>query len=489
MPKINLFIKIYLCFLLTIIFTIGVVFILDRLTGSGPMIDHLRHDISRFLAFHAQESVSIVEREGVQRVQNFIDHLEQSTGIKAFLFDGKGNEITGRPENKDIKNIADTARKSSRPEIIFSGKSSMAAQSVRSKEGGIFVFAAQFPRPHTPPPFPPGLPPIPFFGPALGHLPGHPPGPPPDVPFYGIPLHFLVRLSIALIISGLACYLLARYLTKPIVTLGNATRQLAAGNLSTRVIPSLWKGKDEISELAVDFDIMAERIEKLLTAQRNLLRDVSHELRSPLARLNVALELCRQQFGSEAGKPLDRIEREAERLNELIGQILTVNKSESGASEFITTKVDLAKLVREITADADYEAKSRNRSVVSTVVPCIMEGDPDLLRRAIENVVRNAVRYTEENSSVEVVLRNVENHDRRQAEITIRDYGTGIPEEDLSQVFEPFYRADEGRDRDSGGVGLGLAITKAAVRQHGGNIQAENAPGGGLIVTITLPAC
>jgi two-component system sensor histidine kinase CpxA len=494
MPKINLFLKIYLCFLLTIVFTIVMMICLDWLTGSGPMINRLRRDVSRSLSFYAQESVSIFERESLQGLKDFNSRLERSTGIRAFLYDEKGNELTGRTETADIKSIAASARNNSNPEIIFSGESGTAAQSVSGAGGNIYVFAAEFPHLHPPPP-----PPFPFLtppppGPPPDFVvapPGSPPflgPPPPDAPFHGIPLHFVLRLSIELTIAGLVCYLLARYLTKPIIKLGNAARQLAAGNLSIRVAPSLWKGKDEISNLAVDFDLMAGRLEKLLTAQRNLLRDVSHELRSPLARLNVALEICRRHSGPEAEIPLDRIARESEKLNEMIGQILTWNKVEFGMTELETTKIDAAELIQEIAADSDYEARSQNRAVVSIVEPCILEGNPDLLRRAIENVVRNAVHYTAESSTVDVTLGYIQNAGNPQALITVRDHGEGVPEEALSELFKPFYRVGEGRDRETGGAGLGLAITDAAVRFHGGSLQAVNAPDGGLIVEMTLPA-
>jgi two-component system sensor histidine kinase CpxA len=495
MPKINLFVKIYLCFLLTIVFTIGLIICLDTLTGSGPMINRLRHDVSRFLTFYAHESISIFERDGLQGLKEFINRLEQSTGIRAFLFDEKGNEITGRTATADIKNIAASARNNSKPEIIFSGDSGMAAQFVSVAGRKIYVFAAEFSHIHPPSP-PPGPPPflaLPPPEPPPNFAPGPTPGfvsPPPrphDIPFFGIPLFLIKRISIELIIAGLMCYLLARYLTAPIIKLGKATRQLATGNLSIRVGPSLGNRKDEISSLAVDFDLMAERIEKLLTSQRNLLRDVSHELRSPLARLNVALEICRQNLGPEAVNLLGRIEREVERLTELVGQILTLNKVESGSIEIEKTEVDLAGLIQEIAADSDYEAKSKNRAVVLTTEPCTLEGNLDLLRRAIENVVRNAIHYTAEGSSVEVTLRNIQSNEGPQALVTVRDHGTGVPEDALPQLFKAFYRVGEGRDRDSGGTGLGLAITEAAVRHHGGSIRAENSPGGGLTVKMTLP--
>lgn len=460
----------------------GMMILLDRLTGSGPMIDRLKHDIGRTLSFYAEESVSIFEREGAQGLKDFINRLERSSGVKAFFFDNKGNEVTGRTETSEMKEIVDSTRNNSKPEVVFSGESGIAAQQASGKGGNIYVFAAEFPHLHSPPPFlglgPPGPPPKPPLA---------PPGPAPDTPFHGIPLHFLVRLSMELIIAGLICYMLARYMTTPIIKLGKATRQLAKGNLSIRVSPSLGNRKDEISGLAVDFDNMAERMEKLLTARRNLLRDVSHELRSPLARLNVALEICRRHAGPEVEVFLKRIEQESEKLNDMIGQILTWNKVEFGTTDLETAKVDLTGLVLEITTDADFEARNKNRAVVSTTDSCILEGNPDLLRRAIENVVRNGVYYTDEGTAVEVRLRSVQNVDGAHALITVRDYGKGVSEDALPKLFKPFYRVDESRDTETGGAGLGLAIAEAAVRHHGGSIRAENAGGGGLIVEMTLP--
>ena len=210
-------------------------------------------------------------------------------------------------------------------------------------------------------------------------------------------------------------------------------------------------------------------------------------MRSPLARLNVALEICRQRFGPEGDIPLNRIERESARLNEMIGQLLTWNKVESGAREIKKTKVDLAELITDIVADADFEGKSKHRGVVSKIEPCIVEGNRELLRRAVENIVRNAVHYTDEGSSVEMTLCCIEEADSAHATITIRDHGKGVPDEVLSELFKPFYRVGEDRNRETGGAGLGLAIADAAVRFHGGNLRAFNAPDGGLIVEMIIP--
>jgi len=470
MPKNNLFIKIYLSFWITTIFMIASMVYMDRLTESGPRIEGWRLTAGRSISFYAQEAVSIFKKEGVQGLEEFFGRLRSTTDINAFIFDSQGREVTGRTASAAVLNLVASSRNSSKLEVVFSPESDLVAQEVPDKGDESYLFAAEIPKP------------------PHGPRPGHPPGGPPG-PFPGHPLHFFVRLFIQLLISGLVCYFLALYLTAPILKLGNAARRLAAGNLSIRVSPSMGKRKDEIAGLANDFDHMAEKIGSLITSQRNLLRDISHELRSPLARLNVALGLCRQRFGPDAEKPFDRIEREVERLNELIGQILTLNKVESGSLEFAKTKVDLAKLMEDITEDADYEAGSRGRTVVLTAEPCFLEGNGDILRRAVENIVRNAVHYTPEGSSVEVTLRCLRDPDKDQASITVRDHGKGVAEDALPKLFTPFYRVEDGEDRATGGTGLGLAIAEAAVRFHGGTVRAANAPDGGLIVEIILPLC
>jgi two-component system sensor histidine kinase CpxA len=237
-----------------------------------------------------------------------------------------------------------------------------------------------------------------------------------------------------------------------------------------------------------DFDEMAARIETLVGAQTRLLRDISHELRSPLARLSVALDLARKRAGSAAAGDLDRIEREAKRLNEMIGQLLTLSRWESDGNGMRAEKFDLASLVREVGADADFEAQARNsRVVVEECGACETMGTPQLLRSAVENVVRNAVRYTPEGTAVEISLRCGRENGRGEAVITVRDEGAGVPEESLRDIFRPFFRMDDSRTRETGGTGLGLAITERAVRLHGGTIKAENLPGGGFTVELRLP--
>jgi two-component system sensor histidine kinase CpxA len=290
---------------------------------------------------------------------------------------------------------------------------------------------------------------------------------------------------IGLLITGIFCYLLARYLTAPIYKLGSAARQLADGQLSVRVWPTLKGRGGEISSLANDFDIMAERIEKLLTSQRHLLRDVSHELRSPLARLNIALELCRQHAGEQAQKHLDRMALETQRLNDLIDQVLTYNKMDAETIKIQKTKFDLSKLVEGIIEDANYETNNR-RAVIRLNESIVLTGNHDLLRRAIENIIRNALYHTPEESIVEISSAVTILEGKSSAQITVRDHGRGVQEEALSLIFKPFYKIADGDERHAG-AGLGLAISEAAIRMHKGTITARNADDGGLIIEIVLP--
>ncbi len=293
-------------------------------------------------------------------------------------------------------------------------------------------------------------------------------------------------LIVAALVSGLVCLALARYLTAPLARLRRASEAYAAGDLSVRVAPSLGARQDEVAELAHAFDRMAEQLQSLMAAQRQLLSDVSHELRSPLARLQVALGLARQRAEGRATGELDRIERETERLNELIGQVLALARLESGVAAPAREPVDLAELLDRVAADADFEARAANRRVeIFATTPARIEGDARLLQSALENITRNAVRYTAAGTSVSLALAR-DTHAPRWL-IAIRDHGPGVPEEMLPRLFEPFVRVGAARDRASGGYGLGLAIARKAIRAHGGEVFARNEPSGGLSVMVALP--
>lgn len=293
-------------------------------------------------------------------------------------------------------------------------------------------------------------------------------------------------ILLAAIISAIICLLLARYLTAPIGRLRLATQKLAKGDLDQRVSPSMGQRKDEIVELANDFDYMAEQLQALIESHKQLLRDASHELRSPLARLQVALGLARQRGDDKTTKELDRIEREAERLNELIGQLLTLARLDTKTAEVVIEPIELNELLEQIVDNTAYEARAINRDVsIVETVPVTIKGNRLLLSSVLENAIRNAIHYTDENTSVEVSLQN-DNEKSDWVAITVRDHGPGIPDHMLTSIFEPFVRVGEARDRQSGGYGLGLAIAKRAVELHGGEITAAN-QGNGLSIVIRFP--
>jgi two-component system sensor histidine kinase CpxA len=322
-----------------------------------------------------------------------------------------------------------------------------------------------------------------------------PPGPRAFLGPHDVPL-----LGIAVILSGLVCYLLAWSMTSPVTRLRKAAQSLAAGDLSARTGAPVGGGRDELTELMRDFDRMAERIEGLVDSQSRLLKDVSHELRSPLARLSVALGLARQRVASEVGpevspeleSSLNRIELEADRLNQLIQRLLTISRLESGADGLRKSKLPLRKLVEQVAHDAEYETPGRGCRITATSDAAdefLVEADPDLLRSAVENVVRNATRYTAEGTTVEVRLER-QRLANGEAEIIVRvlDSGPGVPDEALQKIFEPFYRFDDARNRQTGGAGLGLSIADRAIRLHGGQLRASNRKEGGLEIEIRIPA-
>jgi two-component system sensor histidine kinase CpxA len=290
-------------------------------------------------------------------------------------------------------------------------------------------------------------------------------------------LHDILLLTVA---GGIFCYVISRYLTKPLYKLGAAAANIAEGRLDTRVDPSLTNRRDEIADLARNFDRMAERIEALITGQRRLLGDISHELRSPLSRLTVALGLVKQG-PEEAAENLERIGLEARRLDTLIGQLLALTRIDSGVDRGSRAPFDLTNLVQEVAHDGDFEARARHRSVVvKQADACTANGFEELLRSAVENVVRNAIRHTAEGTAVEISLQT----GNARALLRVRDYGPGVPETMLSEIFLPFRRVANGYPE---GAGLGLAIAERAVSVHRGIIRAMNAPNGGLIVEIDVP--
>lgn len=301
------------------------------------------------------------------------------------------------------------------------------------------------------------------------------------------------QLPVAIVIGGFTTFFLVLLFTRPVVKLRKAARELALGKLSARVewpaVQARIFSGDEIHALMLDFNHMAERLESLVDAQKLLLRDVSHELRSPLARLSVALELAREDTDPARKTHLNRIERETERLNQLIGQLLSLSSMEALEKVENFQPLSLNQLIERIIPDAEYEARQRHCSLVFRAESeCRIAGNEELLYRAVENVVRNAIRFTERGSEVEITLRSTARDGAGKAEIEVSDRGPGIPENQLNAIFRPFYRVDYARSPDTGGFGVGLAIAERAVRLHGGELSAVNRDGGGATIRIGLPA-
>jgi signal transduction histidine kinase len=285
-----------------------------------------------------------------------------------------------------------------------------------------------------------------------------------------------VHLTI-LCVLALLCYGFARYLTNPVRELQQAVDRFGHGDFLARA--RVNRG-DEIGQLGRAFNQMADRIQMLMTAERRLLLDISHELRSPLARLSVAVELAR--MGEDVESHLNRIQKEADRLNALVGELLQVTRAEGDSSTFRSQRVALDELVAEVVEDGRLEAEARGCGIALESQPVSIAGDPELLRRAIENIVRNGIRYSPTGTDLEVRLIRRE----RQACVEVRDYGAGVPEDSLPRIFDAFYRVEADRDRASGGAGLGLAIARRAIELHHGTVNARNAHPG-LVVEIDLP--
>jgi two-component system sensor histidine kinase CpxA len=295
-----------------------------------------------------------------------------------------------------------------------------------------------------------------------------------------------MRLAVAAVISALVSFLLARYLAAPLGQLSRASQQLAKGDLAVRVGTPLDQRKDEFGGLARDMDEMAHRLQVSQQANQRLLRDVSHELRSPLARLRVALEIARNKDQSQVVAELDRIELESERLENLVDEVLSLLRESTGPAELKITRFDLAELLQDLVETVNYESGEDNEQIeLQAHASVSIDADRELLWRVFENLLRNAMLHGTGEDRVKVCL---EQPVDGEVQVSVSDSGPGIAEAHIDRVFEPFYRVDEARSRDSGGHGLGLAIAASAVRRHGGSISAANREQGGLEVRVVLPS-
>jgi signal transduction histidine kinase len=438
----SLFTKILLWFLLTVIVTFTVTFYI-----SSIFVRSRQPEFNRF-NFELREARQAWETEGSAGLNRFLSRLKDVTGADAALTDGNGRDVmTGKDRSKEIRSPTVRGPRGFLPFLPFlrieSGRGFTIATLSRDKK---YYLVATFPV----------------------REPGR----------EGWSVQVAHETWWMLGIFALLCYVLARLLTSPLRKMQKTIERFGRGDFTARVNS---RRADELGALGRAVDQMAERIESLVKSQRRLLQDISHELRSPLARLGVAVELARG--GGNPELSLNRIEREADRLNTLVGELIQVTRAEGDPAGLATERLRLDELVRVIVDDVRIEAERRQIELSLDVCKAEMEGNPELLRRAIENILRNAIRYSPERGRVEVKLARSGNTYR----ITVRDFGTGVPDEAVAQIFEPFYRVEKDRGRTSGGVGLGLTIAKRAVELHHGQLRASNAKPG-LLVEIDLPA-
>lgn len=452
----SLFAKVFLWFWVAMVL-VGATLIFTVYKTQTVFVEAREDERDRALApSFAANLADIYERQGPSALSAYLRYPPRPYASVYFFTEDR--ELSGRVVDSLVNEIARRARNSGETQIAASREGRILAQSAAGPSGKSYVLLLQT-RAH----------------PIADFLRAKPGGQ-------------VLRIAAVFLVAGIVCLWLARQITAPVRKLSEAARQLANGNLAARVgEPSIMQ-HDELADLGRDFDDMAERIESLISAQRRLIGDISHELRSPLARVSVALGIARRHANPECNHALDRMEREVERLNQLIGNLLKLARFETGAELMKPSPVKLDLLLRGVAQDADFEARNRDRLVtVARLDSCSVEGSEELLRSAVENIVRNAVNYTAEETEVELSLERVCDSFGERAVIRVRDHGRGVPQEALEQIFQPFYRIDDARERSAGGVGLGLAITERAVRLHGGRVTAENSPSGGLIVELHLP--
>jgi two-component system, OmpR family, sensor histidine kinase CpxA len=452
----RLFVKVFLWFWLTAI-ALFVIFFGSRTIGTRVLAPN--DVIAAFAPRVAQEAAGSYESGGAKEFAKFADSIDADHQNEIYLIDGAGNEVLSRRIPPESRSIVGAVRSDGRIITHFSLLSRSAAYRFTSPSGHPYVLLVRI-----------RLKPGKFLEDAGGSG--------------------LLFFCGVLLLVTLLCLWLTHHITWPIRGLQAAARKLATGDLSVRSPREISRRRDELAALALDFDSMVERMAALVGAQRNLLSTVSHELRSPLARFNMTLGLLRSQSSPGAENLLDRMERDVERIDDLIGQLITLSRLETGLSSNERKDLNLSQLVQEVVADGDFEAHSSGKSVRLWDEGNIRleKADQQALRSACENIIRNAVRFTRPGTEVQVTLRSEHEDASLQAILRVRDYGPGVPAASLQQIFQPFFRVRSERSAEDNGSGLGLAIAFEAIRLHRGSIVASNADPCGLEVKISLPA-
>lgn len=475
----RLFWKFFFAFWLTLLvanLVLGAVIWLHK-SAEAEHWDQRRH--GQPPTFMLGVATTILQHEGEGALKQLLEDWQQSRPEPIFAADAAGRDLLGRPLPQEaLQKARDGIRNGT------TGPWQLVQRAAPASE--LLLFIPERPRhEHGLWPLDPG---------GLLHA-----GPPPGGPAEGMgrpgsappepgkrPPPFPWLLIGAVLAASLAfSALLAWSIVGPIRRLRQGFREVAAGRLETRMGPGFNRRKDEIGELGQDFDAMTQQLEALIGTQRRLFHDVSHELRSPLARLQAAVGLLHQD-PNRIGGGLKRIERETQRLDELVDELLTLARLESGTSGPLVDEIDVPALVHSIADDADFEARAQGREVnfddACGTTPALVLGRAELLGRALENVIRNGIKYTAPGTAVLLSARREDDH---RLHLQVCDAGPGVPEGELEAIFTPFHRGAS--DTPQRGYGLGLAIARRAIQAHGGSIQASNRPEGGFQVDIHLP--
>jgi two-component system, OmpR family, sensor histidine kinase CpxA len=440
----SLFAKIFLWFCLTVAASSVLVLILTSVAGLQPFG-------KRWMAMtqdlYAESAVDFYATGGSAALARYLDTIERDGGIEGHLIDANGADMLGAPFPEHARNVYEHARQTGHSSMHL-GLFWNAASVVH---GYIFVMEAH---------------------PQRGFLDGT----------------FLVatlpRLLVSALLVAFFCFMLARHIARPILILQSAANRMAMGDLTVRTLPAMKGRSDELATMATAFDSMAERIELLLLTQRQMLADISHELRSPLTRIGVSLELLRR---GELDV-LDPMQADLDRLNQMIGQILDLMRLELAEPSAPPSRVDLLAVLEEVVDNANHEGRATDKSVVLTgpAPPYLLMSDENLIRSCIENIVRNALQHS---PACGVIQASIKRTATGAIAVTIEDSGPGVPEDALPHLFVPFFRAPGASKSHPHGSGLGLSVSARIVARYGGTIVAYNRTPHGLGVRIQLPAC
>jgi len=441
----SLYTKIFLWFCLTVVVTTSLVLLVAGLTGSQPFG---RRWMAMTQDLYAHSAVDFYTTGGAPALQRYLAAIEKSSGIDGHLIDVNGIDVLGTKFPQHAEGVYRRVQRSGLSAGHLGRYWTAASAATAGGQRYIFVMEAH---------------------PLRGFL---------DGTFLSA---FAPRLLGGALLVALFCLLLARHITRPIRLLEAAAVSMASGDLSVRTLPALRGRTDELASMAAAFDAMAERIDTLLRTQRQMLADVSHELRSPLTRIGVSLELLRRGETDV----LEPMQADLDRLNVMIGQVLELTRFELQTNAASHREVELQGILEDIVESANYEGRGAGKSVRLTASgACLVRGDDSALRSCIENIVRNALQHSGAGGAVDVTLEQATDG---WVAIRVEDDGPGVPEDQLTNILAPFFRVPGMSEAHPHGSGLGLSISARVVAAHGGTIVIANREPHGLAVRLTLP--